>query len=341
MFSGRTRSSGQIDVGKADREFAETYRTIVSGMGVRTDEQEMNLINELIRRAKVGSYPEDGSMHIVSPTAQVEWSSDDAQHAVQLPPERNYGLLAGGLLISLAIVIALISIVRGDGKGSGDGRDGRDGKDDASIAMSETATAISSNSASETPSLSESEATQTAVAQATAVWGNIGIEVGTDYKQKLPTLYPETLELGGVPFRVYPSAIDNGEWPYQSVEGTASWIGGTLINWCFGVPALDSNITLFDRLDKAANGDRVALLRMSGGLVRRYQLQKPVQVERQQIEVFAQNWPGITIVLVGDEQGTERWIILGNEDQSRRDYEDTSATNTRVVAYPAPTFVLP
>jgi hypothetical protein len=338
MFSGWTRSSGQIDVGNVDREFAETYRTIVSGMGVRTDEEEMNLINELIRRAKVGSYPEDGSMHIVSPTAQVEWSSDDAQQAMQLPPERNYGLLAGGLLIGVAIVIALISIVGGSGKGTGDGRDG---KDDASIAMSGTATAMSANSASETPSLSEAEATQTAVAQATAVWANIGIEVGTDYKQKLPPLYPESLEIDGVPFRVYPSAIDNGEWPYQSVEGTTSWIGGTLINWCFGVPALDSNITLFDRLDKAADGDRVALLRMSGGLVRSYQLQKPVQVERQQIEVFAQNWPGITIVLLGDEHGTERWIIRGSEDQSRRDYEDTSATNTRVVAYPAPTFVLP
>ena len=335
MFSGRTRSSGQIDVGNLDREFAETYRTIVSGMAVRTDEQEMNLINELIRRAEVGSYPEDGSMHLVSPTAQVEWSSDDAQHAVQLPPERNYGLLAGGLLIGVAIVIALISIVGGNGKGSGDG------KDDASIAMSETATAMSSNSASETPSLSESEATQTAVAQATAVWANIGIEVGTDYKQKLPPLYPETLEIDGVPFRVYPSAMDNGEWPYQSIEGSASWIGGTLINWCFGVPALDSNITLFDRLEKATDGDRVALLRMSGGLVRSYQLQKPLRVERQQIEVFAQNQPGITIVLLGDEQGTERWIIRGSEDQSRRDYEDSSTTNTRIVAYPAPTFVLP
>ena len=45
---------------------------------------------------------------------------------------------------------------------------------------------------------------------------------------------------------------------------------------------------------------------MSGGVVRHFRLQRPVQVERQQIEVFAQNQPGITVILLGDEQGPQR-----------------------------------
>src|SRR4029077_3209871 len=129
---------------------------------------------------------------------------------------------------------------------------------------------------------------QTAVAQATAVWAGSGIVVGTDYKQKLPPLYPETLEIGGVPFRVYPSSMDGGRWGYQNVEGTASWIGGTVINWSFGLPALDNNAALFKRLGEvggvkegtsgtdstnSTNGNgretaKEALLRMSGGVVR-------------------------------------------------------------------------
>ena len=71
-------------------------------------------------------------------------------------------------------------------------------------------------------------ATQTAAAQATAVWEGSGIVVGTDYKQKLPPMYPETLEIDKIPFRVYPSAIDNGKWEYQALAGTASWIGARL-----------------------------------------------------------------------------------------------------------------
>lgn len=306
MVLGRSRSGRHINLDNLDREFVEAYQTIVHGKGVRTDEEEFDLVNELIRRSEQGAYPEDGSMHIVSPRAGVDWGSDSAHRAVQSAPERNYGLLAGGLMIGVTLVIALLLLVGGN---SGESRS-------SSTTASATATALTAdamNSISLTPSLSAPQATQTAIAQATAVWGDFGIEVGTDYKQKLPPLYPETLEIAGLPFRVYPSAISNGTWPYQAVERSASWIGGTLINWCFGVPAVEPNIALFAKLEKAQESDRVALLRMSGGLVRRYQLQKPIQVERQQIEVFAQNQPGITIVLLGDQQGSKRWIIYGSE----------------------------
>jgi hypothetical protein len=288
-----------------NREFDDDYQAMLSGKGVRTDEEELALLNALIRHAEQGSFPQDGAMHIISPTAEVDWSSDAAMRAVQAPPTRNYGPLAGAFLIGLALLFALFSLA-GGGKGQ-------------PLPASATTTVLADDVVSGTLS---AMTTQTAVAQATAVWAGSGIVVGTDYKQKLPPVYPETLEIDGVPFRVYPSAMEGGKWEYQTLEGTASWIGGTVINWSFGVPASDLNLALFRRLEpsQSEGEDKEALLRMSGGAVRYFRLQRSTQIERQQIEVFAQNKPGLTVVLLGDQQGAGRWLLRGMEDYARSGY---------------------
>ncbi len=327
MFSGQagpSRLGKRAPGDEIDREFDEVYQTIMSGKEVRTDEEELALVNELIRRAEQGSYPEDGAMHIISPRVDVDWASDAAMKAVQPAPARNYGLVAGGLLIGVTLLFALLSVAGGSKDGS------------AASAMSATATAMAASPISGTLSVSAVQATQTAIAQATALWAGSGIVVGSDYKQKLPPVYPETLEIDGVPFRVYPSAMDGGKWEYQTVEGTASWIGGTVINWCLGVPDLDYNLALFKRLWEARDGDKEALLRMSGGVVRHFRLQKPTQVERQQIEVFAQNQPGITIILLGDEQGSKRWLLHGTVDYAQSGYGSGFPETTPVPAEAQP-----
>ncbi len=337
MFSGQTRLSRRVLGDDLDREFDEVYQTLMSGRGVRTDEEELALANELIRRAEQGSYPEGGAMHIISPRADVDWASDAAMLAVRPPPARNYGLVAGGILIGVTLIFALFAVAGGS-KGSD-----ATFATSATSATSATATAVAASSASSASSangalsVSGAQATQTAIAQATAGWAGSGIVVGTDYKQRLPPVYPETLEIDGAPFRVYPSAMDGGKWQYQTVEGTASWIGGTLINWSFGVPDLEVNMALFKRLEQAPDGDKEALLRMSGGVVRYFRLQTPTQVDRQQIEAFAQNQPGITIVLLGDEQGPRRWLLRGTEDYARSGYGagvDATATPSATGSHP-------
>ncbi|MBF6611597.1 MAG: hypothetical protein IVW55_00525 [Chloroflexi bacterium] len=308
MFTRQYRPAGQAIGDDLDREFDEVYHGILSSKGVRTDEEELALLNELIRRAEQGSFPEDGSMHIISPRVDVDWTSDEAMLAVRPAPARNYGFAAGGALIAVAVLFAFFSMM-----GSNRGTSGVS----AASGTSATATAMAAAALTETLA---AEATQTAMAQATAVWAASGIVVGSDYKQKLPPVYPETLELDGVPFRVYPSAMQAGRWSYQKTEGTASWIGGTVINWSFGIPALGANMQLFQGLGQAQDGEKEALVRMSGGAVRHFRLEKPVQIDRQQIEVFIQNRPGLTLVLLGDEQGAKRWLIRGTEDYTLSGY---------------------
>jgi hypothetical protein len=305
MFA-RQSSSRYLPVGDdLDREFDDVYQRIIASKGVRTDEEELALVNELVRRAEQGAFPQDGSMHIISPRADVDWASDEAMLALRPPRTRNNTLIAGGLVIAGAVLFALFSMIGGAQGGSN------------GSSASATATALATPGQTGTLAI---EATQTAAAQATAVWAGSGIVVGTDYKQKLPPVYPETLEIDGVPFRIYPSAMEGGRWRYEKVEGTASWIGGTVINWSFGIPALGTNMQLFQGLGQAQDGEKEALLRMSGGAVRHFRLEKPVQIDRQQIEVFIQNKPGLTLVLLGDEQGAKRWLIRGTEDYSLSGY---------------------
>src|SRR6476620_8858531 len=87
-----------------DREFEEVYAGIIGMRGVRTDEEELALLNELVRRAEQGSYPEAGAMHIISPRVDIDWASDEAMMAVRPSSPRNNTLIAGGALIAGAIL---------------------------------------------------------------------------------------------------------------------------------------------------------------------------------------------------------------------------------------------
>src|SRR6266513_1422611 len=118
MFTRQSRLGSQLiadDSSDVDREFDEVYHGILSSKGVRTDEEELALVNELIRRAEQGSFPQDGAMHIISPRVDVDWTSDEAMLAVRPSPTRNYGLVAGGVLIASAVLFALLSISGSNG----------------------------------------------------------------------------------------------------------------------------------------------------------------------------------------------------------------------------------
>jgi len=116
MFSLQSRLGGQSHDEDLDREFDQVYQSLVSSRGIRTDEEELALVEGLIRRAEQGSFPQDGSLHIISPRADVDWTSDEAMLAVRPAPARNHGLFAGGLLIGAAVLFALVSMVGGGGE---------------------------------------------------------------------------------------------------------------------------------------------------------------------------------------------------------------------------------
>lgn len=123
------------------------------------------------------------------------------------------------------------------------------------------------------------------------------VEAGTKTKE---LVVPRTLEIKGVSFVVQPVKIGVGDWPLPEVERAVSWVHGTVINYVMGLEGSPANKELLASLQP---GNQV-LLRMSTGVVYRFVYADTVRVAPQASEIFWQNRPGLTLVLLGDEAET-------------------------------------
>lgn len=117
---------------------------------------------------------------------------------------------------------------------------------------------------------------------------------------------PSTLHIGTQSFTVRSEAVTpDGLWNPQGVEGsTAVWVYGTLINYIMGLPENDFNRSLLESLSP---GDGIILHLRDGG-------ELPFAVTNREViaanrsDIFAQNAPGLTIVLLQD-RGDERLVV--------------------------------
>ena len=127
--------------------------------------------------------------------------------------------------------------------------------------------------------------------------------IGAGAKTK-QLVVPRTLDIKGVSFVVQPVKIGVGDWPLPESERAVSWVYGTVINYVMGLEATPANKRLLASL---RSGDQM-LLRMSTGPTYRFILADLVRVAPQTSEVFLQNRPGLTLVLLSDE--AESRVIL-------------------------------
>lgn len=123
------------------------------------------------------------------------------------------------------------------------------------------------------------------------------VEAGTKTKE---LVVPRTLEVKGVSFVVQPVKVGVGDWPPPEVERAVSWVHGTVINYVMGLEGTPANKELLASLQP---GNQL-LLRMSTGVVYRFIYADTVRVAPQASEIFWQNRPGLTLVLLGDKAET-------------------------------------
>lgn len=123
------------------------------------------------------------------------------------------------------------------------------------------------------------------------------VEAGTRTKQ---FVVPRTLEIKGVSYVVQPVKIGAGDWPLPAAERAVSWVHGTVINYVLGLAGTPANKALLAALQP---GDQM-LLRLSTGVVYRFVYADTVRVAPQASEIFWQNRPGLTLVLLGDAAET-------------------------------------
>ncbi|WP_420631139.1 hypothetical protein [Candidatus Leptofilum sp.] len=121
---------------------------------------------------------------------------------------------------------------------------------------------------------------------------------------------PITLSLPGQQFNVQTQIIGaDGTWtPTLAADeaGTAVWVYGSIVNYVVGLPDSEANRTLLEGL---APGDEM-MLATRGGTRFTFSFNERTAVPVTNRDIFAQNSPGITLVLLGSE-GNERLVVNG------------------------------
>ncbi|WP_420642140.1 hypothetical protein [Candidatus Leptofilum sp.] len=137
---------------------------------------------------------------------------------------------------------------------------------------------------------------------------------------------PITLSLPGQRFDVQTQIIGaDGTWtPTLDADeaGTAVWVYGTIVNYVVGLPDTEANRAMLEGL---APGDEM-MLATRGGTRFTFSFNERTSVPVTNRDIFAQNTPGISLVLLGSE-GTERLVVNG-----RYVIAETDSLNGNVVS---------
>lgn len=120
---------------------------------------------------------------------------------------------------------------------------------------------------------------------------------------------PTTLEIGAQTYGVRPEPVGaDGSWdPELSDEQTAAWLYGTLINYVVGLADSGNNRDLLEGLAAGAN----VYLVLRDGTRYGFAITGREFVPTNRVDLFAQNFPGLTLLLVGG-RGDERLVVRGD-----------------------------
>lgn len=119
---------------------------------------------------------------------------------------------------------------------------------------------------------------------------------------------PVSLALAGKRFLLRPDSIpSSGVWtPELDQENTAAWVYGSIVNYVIGLPDSAANRELLGQL---APGEEM-MLTTQAGTEYKFRFNSRDTVRTSAREVFAQNVPELTLILLGAE-GEERLVVKG------------------------------
>ena len=148
-------------------------------------------------------------------------------------------------------------------------------------------------------------------------------EVG-DSQVALPV--PVTLEVGGESFTVQSSAPDEATWTSPSLPSTSAvWVYGTVVNYVLGLEATAENQGL---VEEVRSGDSIRL-RLSSGAQLTFRVTRQETVRPDDPSIFLQSRPGLTLVLLGDEDA-ERLALFSEFDRAEEPTPEAGGPTTSV-----------
>ncbi len=118
---------------------------------------------------------------------------------------------------------------------------------------------------------------------------------------------PRLLQVGGENFPIQIGRTVNNQWDTTvESETIAVWLDGTVINYVLAMMDTENNRGLMQSLER---GEELTLS-MESGRTLTFDFNTRTQIPITQPDIFRQNIPAITIVLVG--QGNERIVVQGS-----------------------------
>jgi hypothetical protein len=122
-------------------------------------------------------------------------------------------------------------------------------------------------------------------------------------------LVPKKLYVRDRTFDITPVAVQKGKWPTSTDDETATWVFGSLVNYLIGLPNSSENKDLLQAVSEA---DQIAL-ELSDGQLIEFKFDAQQLVSPDEGAIFAQQHPGLTLILLGDD-GEQRLVVTANYD---------------------------
>lgn len=135
---------------------------------------------------------------------------------------------------------------------------------------------------------------------------------------------PTSLTVNGRQFPVEPDVItaDRVWAPTITDEETAVWVYGTIVNYVVGLRANDDHQELLEQLEP---GDPIQLT-TRGGSTHTFTFNSRQTVTNTERDIFAQNIPGITLLLLGADE-PERLVVNGRYQVSEAESDANNVIN--------------
>ena len=126
---------------------------------------------------------------------------------------------------------------------------------------------------------------------------------------QIPADPPTRLSTAGTDFAVQVSGVGaDGRWnPTMGSEKVAVWLNGTMINYVLAVQDTEANRTLMQSLERG----QLLTLTTNSGRQLEFDFSSREIVPNTKLDIFGQTSPGITVVLMRDDDATDRMIISG------------------------------
>lgn len=119
---------------------------------------------------------------------------------------------------------------------------------------------------------------------------------------------PKKIYLRDRTFEIAPVAVaKNGNWSATAGEGKVEWVFGSLVNYLVGLPDTQENKDLLQALSES---DKITVEK-SDGQTLEFKFGERQTVSSQNHDVFSQQHPGLTLVLLGDS-GEQRLVVTAN-----------------------------